>query len=95
MVHFVINKLNDAIGIRVTGWRFSDAELLNRKFSKMQVILFFCSHFYQHFTREFFVRKCLAKHFSSYVLALKFFGAKGMRKMLMKLTPVRISHGTM
>jgi len=31
----------------------------------------------------------------SLVLALIFFGSKRMRKMLMKLTPVRISHGTM
>jgi len=55
-----------------------------------------CSQFHQHFTREFYVRKCFAQLFSSYVF---FFGfvtkeklreallyKKIARKMLMKLT---------
>jgi len=52
-----------------------------------------CSQFHQHFAINFFVQKCFAKLFSSYILALNFFWRKNLctkvvLKMLMKLTPV-------
>jgi len=40
---------------------------------------------HRHFTRAFFVRKCFAQLFSTYILAL-FFLAKAAHKILMKLT---------
>jgi hypothetical protein len=49
------------------------------------------SQFHQHFTFTFFVQNCFAQLFSNYTLAFKFFlqkkiGAKGVHKMLIKLT---------
>jgi len=51
--------------------------------------------FYQHFIRAFFIQKLFALLFSSYSLALLFFGkneksAKAAHKMLMKLTTVQL-----
>ncbi len=44
--------------------------------------------FHQHFMLPFFIRKCFAQLFSSYVFAKKALSyEKHMRKMLMKLTP--------
>ncbi len=50
----------------------------------------FSSHFHKHFTQRNFIPKCFAQFFSSYLLALSFFGAKilaqkGAPKMLIKL----------
>ena len=48
--------------------------------------------FHQHFTLAFFIQKCFAQLFSSYILAFYFvwhknIGKNVVRKMLMKLTP--------
>ncbi len=68
-------------GTPMSNWRKRDRKRLENR-----------SQFHQPFTHGFFVRKFCAKLFCTYILGLKFFGARILalcaHKMLVKLTTI-------
>jgi len=70
---------------------WSSCNNFRRRLLSINDIIWFLTsmnQFYQHFTHAFFIQKCFAQLFPSYVLAKKStFIQKRVRKMLMKLTP--------
>jgi len=74
-------------GVKVNIRRLSAAFLSRMRQFCLHFISYY-SQFHQHFTRTFFVQKCFAQLFSSYVLAKEaLLYKKRWHKVLMKLIP--------